>query len=226
MAATQPIGLGGGAASTVFAGGTGGGGPGRIQITGDGFRLFESKDEHALNLVGWGNPQPLVLDCGNIGAAQAVTTLIPGGNIINPFPWAWLYDINILVAGHEASPVTATIDVFDTMAAGSAAANSYLSAPFSLSGASGVKGASAKFTATSKPYFNHFDPRLYPGFPQSLTEWAGSFYTAGTRAIPFFFPQGQIFSVRCATTAATGAITNLMVTITLVGSDAPLPIYR
>lgn len=213
----QPTSPTGTAASTAFLGN------GLIQDTGDARALLESTDCHVRR--SWGSPVGFVLACGNIGAAQPVTTLITNGNFVNPFPYAYLQDILFSCAGHEATPVTCTIDVFDTYAAGTAAANSYLITPFSINVAlaSGARGASARGQLVPN-YYKVFDPNLYPGGAGRRAVWAGDALTAyntGTRAMPLRLSMGQIFSVRCATTAATGAITALQVTVVLVPSDAP-----
>lgn len=219
----------------AIAGGTGTGGAAstslqtlqtNVKQTATSQPTFTSPDTHALRQ--WGAVHGFNMQLGNIAAAQVVTTVIPNGVFVCPFQYAYLYDIFFSCSAHEATPATCTVDVFDTTAAGTAAANSYLSTPFSIAAtlASATRAASARFQATPN-YYSPFDPALYPGNDtMGLVQWRGSSYTAGTRAIPLLMQQGQTFSVRAATTAGTGAITNLSVTILLVPSDLPGIINR
>lgn len=198
-----------------------------VRVKGDAQPVFTSPDTHSIRQ--WGAVQTFDLQVGSIGAAQAITTFIGAGYLVCPFRYAYLYDIFFYCSAHEANPATCTIDVFDTVAAGTAAANSYLSAPFSIAStlASAARSASARDTPTTPNFYGPFDPTLYPGNDtMGLVNWRGSAYTAGTRNIPLLLQQGQIFSVRASTTAGTGAITNLGVMISIVPSDLPGIINR
>jgi hypothetical protein len=190
-------------------------GLGTIAVTSD-YRVQSSPDTH--HTRAWGSPVSLVLDVGNISTSQAATSLIVGGSIVNPFPYAYLYNIVFNCQAAVISGTAPTVDVFDTDAAGSAAANSYLISPFTLA-ATGSQGGSARFPITGAAKLSRIFEPLFNDTEIATGAWYAANYTAGTRSIPVVMKEGQIFSIRVVTGSSNSSITSLVVQVVLVPFD-------
>lgn len=162
--------------------------------------------------LAWGAPQYLVLQAGNIGASNTNATSL--ASIIVPDGW-WLYDINYQVQATGAGAISA--DLFNTVAAGSALANSYMTTPMVIT------PSLAAYTMFSARHSNppildiRVDPTLSEDYWRSYP-YVNTSNTAGqsqAQGTSFFRPGGSILSLR-ATTPSGGSITSLTAVITVV----------
>ena len=166
--------------------------------------------------LAWGVPQYLVLQAGNIGNNNLVGTNL--ASIIVPDGW-WLYDVNFQVQGTGTGTITA--DIFNTVAAGSAAANSYLKTPMVLTASlSAYTNFSARHSnppimdIRNDPTLSEAYWRSFPGVNTSNT--AGQ---SPAQGVSFFRPGlTSVISLR-AITGAAGSITSLTAIVTAVISN-------
>lgn len=165
--------------------------------------------------LAWGGISTLVLQAGNIGASNTNATNL--ASLMVPEGW-WLYDINYQVQATGTGVMSA--DLFNTVAAGSAANNSYMTTPMVLTPSLSVY---TQFSArhSNPPILDiRVDPtlsemywRTFPGTNTSNT--AGQSQAQGTS---FFRPRGSILSLR-ATTPAGSSITSLTAIVILAYSN-------
>lgn len=166
-------------------------------------------------LLAWGVPQYFVLQSGNIGNSNSVTTSL--ASIIVPDGW-WLYDVNFQVQATGTGAITA--DIFNTVAAGSAANNSYLKNPVVLTPSVGYTNFSARHQNPPAMDIRN-DPTLSEAYWRSYpyTNTSNTAGQAPAQGVSFFRPgQTSIVSLR-AITGAGGTITNLTAIVTAVISN-------
>jgi len=167
------------------------------------------------DLMNWSGPAAVEIGPVQVGTGTALTTFTAGttGHGFNPYGYACIYDVLI-----HYSSITATaavvVELYNTTAAGTQAANSYFSAPFSIA------------TTSATPQV--FSARKQAGLGNSgavlLTPEIGLQSPVGDSWIKFcntyVFKAGQIFSVR-TTTNGGSSIADLCVTVLLCPSDLP-----
>lgn len=166
-------------------------------------------------LLAWGTTYKYVLQAGNIGAGQLNSVNI--ASIIVDDGW-WLYDVNFQVQGTGTGVISA--DLFNTVAAGTAANNSYLTTPQVITPSlSTYSNFSARHQ--NPPILDiRVDPNLsqdyWRAYPYTNTSnTAGQSQAQGTS---FFRPSGSILSLR-AITPAGSSITALTAVVTVVFSN-------
>lgn len=161
-----------------------------------------------VNLQQWGAPSQILFPAiASIGAGVALTT--SQEYLVSPFPYCYLYDV-IMTITASGTGGTHQVDIYNAVSGGV----SYLNAAFAIpSSVAALTFYSARF-GSSYLLKSGRDPYLNS---QAAMEWQNS---------GAILPMGAVFSIRAATPATTGSLSNLQVYMVLVPSDRRQFIYQ
>ena len=164
----------------------------------------------------YGAPHTFIISAAaTLTGTTALTT--NQGYIVNPFPYARIRDIAVQFTASGTG--TFAVDLYNTLANGTQAANSwftiYKGTPFSLPASTSAPTGttpnfySAQFSQGGATLGSVSQPTYSPGF------WRWENYSGN----PFILSQGAILSLRAAVATSGQTLTGLICYITLVPAD-------
>ena len=158
-------------------------------------------------LQGWGGVQAYTFPIqASISANQALTTELASWVVPFPYVYIWNVVLNVTASGTGAGH---SVSIYNTHAAGTSSnLTPALSATIPIAASLAASTTIDARFANPAQYVASADPLIAQG--TNLQQWANK----------YMLPRGTILSLRAATPASTGSLTNLLATILYAAFNA------